>query len=140
MIARGLELIRKNGLPAGIGGHKLETVKGCVDQGIRPDFWMKTLHQTDYWSARPGEKECDNIWCTNPDETIAYMRDLPEPWIAFKVLAAGALDPKAGFQYAFESGADFICVGMYDFQVVDDVNLALDVLNRRLARRRQWCA
>jgi hypothetical protein len=29
---------------------------------------------------------------------------------------------------------------MYDFQIVDDVNLALEVLNSRLARQRQWCA
>jgi hypothetical protein len=29
---------------------------------------------------------------------------------------------------------------MYDFQVVDDVNLALEVLNTRLARRREWRA
>jgi hypothetical protein len=86
-----------------------------------------------------GEPENDNIWCTNPEDTIAYMHQLPEPWIAFKILAAGALDPKPSFQYAFESGADFICVGMYDFQVVDDVNLALDVLRTPFARQRQWC-
>ena len=61
------------------------------------------------------------------------MRHLKEPWIAFKVLAAGAIEPQAGFRYAFESGADFICVGMYDFQIGDDVNIAVDLL-RRLAR------
>lgn len=68
------------------------------------------------------------------------MKTLREPWIAFKILAAGALRPKEAFKYAFESGADFICVGMYDFQIVDDVNLALDVLNGGLVRSRQWCA
>jgi uncharacterized membrane protein YphA (DoxX/SURF4 family) len=140
LIAQALELVRKNKLPAGIGGHKLETIKACIEKGLRPDFWMKTLHSVDYWSARVGEKENDNIWCTNPDETVTYMRTLPEPWIAFKILAAGALEPKPAFKYAFESGADFICVGMYDFQIVDDVNLALDVLQTRLARDRQWCA
>jgi hypothetical protein len=29
---------------------------------------------------------------------------------------------------------------MYDFQVVDDVNLALDVLNGGVSRERQWRA
>ncbi len=139
-IAKGLDLIRRNKLPAGIGAHKLETVKACVDRGLRPDFWMKTLHQVDYWSARVGQPEHDNIWCASPEETIAYMQNLAEPWIAFKILAAGAIEPKAGFRYAFESGADFICVGMYDFQIVDDVNLALDVLNGRFTRRREWRA
>lgn len=139
VIAKGLDLIRRNGLPAGIGGHALQTIEACVEKGLRPDFWMKTLHATDYWSARL-EPEHDNIWCVNPAETIAYMRDLPEPWIAFKILGAGAIEPKTGFRFAFENGADFICVGMYDFQIVDDVNIALDVLNSRLARQRQWRA
>jgi len=139
LIAKALDLIRKNRLPAGMGGHKLATIQACVDRGLRPDFWMKTLHRVDYWSARL-QPEHDNIWCDDPAATIAYMKELKEPWIAFKILAAGAIEPKVGFRYAFESGADFICVGMYDFQIVDDVNLALDVLSSRLARQRQWCA
>jgi uncharacterized membrane protein YphA (DoxX/SURF4 family) len=139
LIAQSLDLIRKNGLPAGIGGHQLATVQGCVAKGLRPDFWMKTLHECNYWSAAAA-KENDNIWCTDPGATVAFMKQLKEPWIAFKVLAAGAIEPKAGFRYAFENGADFICVGMYDFQIVDDVNLALAVLNGGLVRQRDWFA
>jgi len=139
LIAQSLELVRKNKLPAGIGAHKLMTVKECVDRGLRPDFWMKTLHRVDYWSAKT-LPENDNIWCETPEDTVAYMHNLKEPWIAFKTLAAGAIDPKVGFQFAFENGADFICVGMYDFQIVDDVNLAWNVLNNKLVRRREWCA
>lgn len=44
LMAEGLELIRKNGLPAGIGAHELNTVVSSVERGLRPDFWMKTLH------------------------------------------------------------------------------------------------
>ncbi|GAH76422.1 unnamed protein product, partial [marine sediment metagenome] len=40
----------------------------------------------------------------------------------------------------FKNGADFICVGMYDFQIVDDVNIALEVLNGDLERKRPWQA
>ncbi len=138
-IGKALELIRKNGLPAGIGGHKLETIKACVDFGLKPDFWMKTLHHTNYWSASR-EDEHDNIWCTDPEETKQYMKTIKQPWIAFKVLAAGAIHPDVGFRYAFENGADFICVGMYDFQIVDDVNIAVDILNSDLSRGRPWRA
>ncbi|MBN1558775.1 DoxX family membrane protein [candidate division KSB1 bacterium] len=137
VIAKSLDLIRKSGLPAGIGAHALATVKACVDAGLQPDYWMKTLHQTNYWSASPTEQH-DNIWCTEPDETIAYMQALPQPWIAFKVLAAGAIRPNVGFQYAFQNGADFICVGMYDFQIVDDVNIALEALAASEGRLRPW--
>jgi uncharacterized membrane protein YphA (DoxX/SURF4 family) len=138
-IGKALDLIRQNRLPAGIGGHYLQTVKGCVEHGLSPDFWMRTFHHRNYWSASPAQ-EHDNIFCREPEETAEFMKGLPQPWIAFKVLAAGAIHPKDGFRYAFENGADFICVGMYDFQIVDDVNIALDVLNSDLHRTRPWRA
>ena len=134
-----LELTRNNGLPAGIGAHALTTVKACVDKGLKPDFWVKTLHPTDYWSAQI-QPEHDNIWCTNPEETIAYMEQREEPWIAFKILAAGAIHPDRAFPFAFNSGADFICVGMYDFQLVNNVNLVVNVLGSVTDRKRPWRA
>ncbi len=145
VIAKGLDLIRKNGMPAGIGGHKLATIRGCVEKGLHPDFWMKTFHRTDYWSAKQPETwvgtawaKPDNIWCESAEAVAEYMKNLPEPWMAFKTLAAGAIDPKVAFRHAFESGADFIVVGMYDFQIVDDVNLAVSVLKGPLVRSREW--
>jgi uncharacterized membrane protein YphA (DoxX/SURF4 family) len=149
-IAKALELIRSYGKPAGIGGHRLETIKGCVEQGIKPDFWVKTLHHHHYWSAEvdPEQKTTvdegykDNIFCFKPQETIEFMNSLEEPWIAFKILAAGAIHPRDAFQYAFKNGADFICVGMYDFQIVEDCNIALDVFNSAFLaqRERRWLA
>ena len=139
LIAQCLDVIRDNGLPAGIGGHYLETIQGCVEQGFEPDFWMKTLHHTNYWSAQ-AEKEKDNIYCRTPEETAAFMEALPQPWIAFKTLAAGAIHPYQGFKFAFENGADFICVGMYDFQIVDDCNYTMKVLKNVKNRKRPWRA
>jgi uncharacterized membrane protein YphA (DoxX/SURF4 family) len=138
-IGRALDLIRQNGLPAGIGAHQLETVQACVSAGLAPDFWVKTLHHCDYWSARK-DVQNDNIWCVNPEETIAFMGALPQPWIAYKVLAAGAIHPNEGFKFALRNGADFICVGMYDFQIVEDVNIALGVLGDVQGRPRRWIA
>jgi hypothetical protein len=139
LMAQGLELIQRQGIAGGIGAHDINTIKAAVDHGLKPDFWMKTLHHHNYWSAKPAERK-DNVWCYDPAETIAYMNGLREPWIAFKILGAGAIKPEEGFRYAFENGADFICVGMYDFQIVDDVNLACDLLDRGFQRQRAWCA
>jgi hypothetical protein len=48
------------------------------------------------------------------------MQTVTKPWIAYKVMAAGAIHPREGFKYAYENGADFICAGMFDFQVRED--------------------
>lgn len=139
LIRQGLEEIRSHGKPAGIGAHKIEAIKVCVEYGLKPDFWVKTCHSWDYWSAQPGAERHDNYFDYDPEETIRYMAGLPEPWIAFKVLAAGAIKPLTGIKYAFEHGADFVCLGMYDFQVVDDVNIASNILGSDLKRDRPWC-
>ena len=137
LLVKTIDLIRQNKVLVGIGAHHIETVTACVDAGLAPDFWMKTLHHLKYWSAKNPEWH-DNIFCPQPEETIAYMQKLHQPWIGFKVLAAGAITPEEGFRYALENGADFLCVGMYDFQMVNNVNSALTLLHSDLPRQRAW--
>ena len=138
-IVKIMDLLRENKLPVGIGAHKISTVKRCVELGLENDFWMKTLHSHNYWSAQHPTWH-DNMYCFDPAETINYMESLPQPWIAFKTLAAGSLKPEEAFPYAFNSGADFLCVGMYDFQIVDDVNLAINAHASAAVRKRVWRA
>ena len=77
------------------------------------------------------------MWDLFPLKTAEYMKTVNKPWFAFKVLAAGAIEPKVGFRHAFEHGADFICVGMFDFQVVDNVNTATEILGSLNPRVRE---
>jgi uncharacterized membrane protein YphA (DoxX/SURF4 family) len=133
------DVMKANGLPLGIGAHKIQTIKGCVERGLETDFWMKTLHHHDYWSAKHPTWH-DNLYCYDPEETIRFMEGLEKPWIAFKTMAAGAISPQVAFPYCFNSGADFVCAGMYDFQIIEDVNIALDVLNNVTGRNRPWRA
>ena len=53
-------------------------------------------------------------------------------------VAAGSVPPQEAFRYAFESGADYICAGMYDFQMVEDANIALETLVTTQQRPRRW--
>lgn len=84
------------------------------------------------------EEYHDNMFCHNSQETAAFMQDVGVPWIAFKVLAAGAIPPEDGFSYAFDNGADFICVGMFDFQVEEDAELTRECVAKAKGRKRPW--
>jgi hypothetical protein len=143
-----LALIKEQQLIAGVAGHELRTVKTCEDAKVAPDFYMKTLHDTNYWSARRPDqmKEVidnygvDNYWCMDPHQTIAYMSELARPWIAYKVLAAGAIRPPHGFRYAFANGADFVAVGMFDFQIAEDAAALAEAVRDAQNRNREWLA
>lgn len=145
-IAKSVEFVKDCGVPAGVGAHSLDVVLACEKAGINPDFYVKTLHSNNYWSARRPdqpkeviEDHYDNFWCMDPDATIAAMKAVERPWIAFKVLAAGAIQPEEGFRYAFNNGADIICVGMFDFQIAEDAAIARKVLGE-VKRERPWRA
>lgn len=140
--------IKSHGLIAGVAGHELRTVQAVEKAKAAPDFYMKTLHATNYWSTRRPDqmKEVidnygiDNYWCMDPKETIAYMAELERPWIAYKVLAAGAIHPRAGFKHAFENGADFAAVGLFDFQIAENVGITNEVIKATQNRERAWYA
>jgi len=153
-IIKAFEIMKKYDVPVGICAHRLEPVMFCEKEGLKPDFYIKTLHHDRYWSAHPKEnrrfmemyeKESprhaeyhDNMFCHNYQETIGFMQDVKVPWIAFKVLAAGAIPPYEGIKFAFESGADFICLGMFDFQIKQDVEFTLKAIKESKHRKRPW--
>ncbi len=155
-VGQMVDLIKAQGVPAGVGGHSLNMVKACEEANLNVDFYVKTLHMDRYWSATPEEhrKEYDwmemhsadhnanndNMWCNNPKETVEYMESVKKPWLAFKVMAAGAIPPRMAFPYAYRSGADFIIAGMFDFQVETDAKLAIESLQKVASRKRPWCA
>ncbi len=155
-IVKAFEIMRKYDIPVGIGAHRLEPIRFCEKEGLKPDFYIKTLHHDRYWSAHPQanrrymemfEQESpnhteyhDNMFCHDHEQTVAFMRDVKVPWIAFKVLAAGAIPPEEGLRYAFASGADFVCLGMFDFQVVEDAALARRAIAGARNRPRPWSA
>jgi hypothetical protein len=140
LIEKFLSHAKKNGVLAGVGAHDKEVVIACEREGIDADFYFKTIHHDNYWGALPKEKrrpflvdsgdedDQDSIWEQYPEKLIEFMNTVEKPWIGFKTLAAGAIQPKDGFRYAFQNGADFICAGMLDFQIKEDAIIAKRVL------------
>ena len=154
VIAGMMERIKGEGYTAGLAAHTIDSFILCEENGIIPDYYMKTMHHDNYWSAHPRENRRpfevdgtrylehdmfhDNCFCPFPDRTVEFVNRTKIPVMGFKVLAAGAISPQDGFNWAFENGADFICVGMFDFQVVNDVNVCIDTLKKLKNRTREW--
>lgn len=155
VLANCIDHIKSQNYAAGLGAHSVQAHIATSEYGIKPDFYMKTLHHDQYWSAHPRENRVpfevdtyrhldhnkfhDNMFCLFPEETIEFINSTDIPVVGFKVLAGGAIMPDDGFRFAFENGADFICVGMFDWQVVDNVNATMRILSS-LDRKREWYA
>ena len=124
-IGKIIAFIRQNGLAAGVGSHSLDVPRTVEKHGLAPDFYFKTFNAVGYNSQPPGE-------------IAEFMATVAKPWIAFKVLGAGVVKPRAGFSLALQNGADFLAVGMFDFQVREDVKIVADLLAGDLQRQRPW--
>jgi NAD(P)H-dependent flavin oxidoreductase YrpB (nitropropane dioxygenase family) len=66
------------------------------------------------------------------------MAKVKKPWIAFKVLAAGSILPRSGFAHALDNGADFLGVGMFDFQIQENCEAFNRLARRAKGRSRPW--
>jgi hypothetical protein len=157
VIGKGIDYIREQGLPAGLGCHDIKVIQIADEYGIVPDYYFKTFHHDQYWSALPLEarepwsvdnknyldhnKFHDNMFDLFPDKTMEIMAKKKQPWIAFKTLAAGAIRPNDAFDFCFRNGADFLSVGMFDFQILEDTIAATRILARDdiQNRSRPWC-
>ena len=132
-VAESVRFIKSQKRIAGVGAHDLAVIIECEKQKLDVDFYQKTMHSHEYYTApRPEEKDAvgphDNSWCSDPQAVIDVMAKVKKPFIAFKILAAGAIQPRAAFPWAFNNGADFILVGMFDWQIEENTKLAKRVL------------
>jgi len=163
VVGTAMEIAKELGMTLGLGGHSLQVVTECEKNGITPHFYVKTFHHDNYWSATPKENRepfCwyddkggnsysgktgdhnrfhDNIWCLDAEKTAEVMKKVKVPWIAFKVLAAGAISPTSGFKFALQNGADFMAVGMCDFHIKENVQILKGQFARGIKRERPWC-
>ena len=125
LIGKIISFVQQNGLIAGVGSHSLDVPKTVEREELQPDFYFKTFNNADYSSQKP-------------QEIADYMKTVKKPWIAFKVLGAGVIRPREGFELALRMGADFLAVGMFDFQVKEDASVMRGLLASDLERERPW--
>ena len=130
LLGKAVDLVKTHGVPCGVGAHMLHVVQECEKNKVAADFYIKTFHHHKYNSAAtvtvlgkrgPGLTEKalklttigannanhDAMWCFTPEETAEFMKGVAKPWIAFKVMAAGAIPPPDAFRYAYRARGRF---------------------------------
>lgn len=133
-VGEAVEYIRSQKRVAGVAAHDLRVIVECEKRKLDVDFYQKTLHTSDYFTGPKSDEpdrvsKNDNSWCSNAQAVIDVFAKVTKPWIAFKILAAGAIQPRAAFPYSVNGGADFLLVGMFDWQVEENAKLARRVFS-----------
>ncbi|HIE27015.1 TPA: hypothetical protein EYP66_06985 [Candidatus Poribacteria bacterium] len=115
-----IALMKERCMVAGICSHKPVIIEKAEELDLGAEFYMMTLNKVDY---------C----CDDPEAAKCAMKNINKPFINFKVLGAGRDNPESGFRHAFEAGATFIAVGMFDFQVKENAELVTRILKNMIA-------
>ena len=112
-----IAMIKDKGIVPGVCAHKPFVMEKSEELGLKAEFYMLTLNKVGY---------C----CDDPEAAKKVMKSINKPFISFKVLGAGRDKPESGFKNAFEAGAAFIAVGMFDFQVKENAELVNRILGK----------
>lgn len=107
--------MKEKGMVAGLCSHRPDIIEEAEELDLGAEFYMLTLNRVNY--------NCDD-----PEAARRAMKNINKPFISFKVLGAGRDHPESGFRHAFEAGATFIAVGMFDFQVKENAELVTGIL------------
>ena len=144
LIAKAVEVAKEYGVPSGVGCHDLNVVTSARRTRCRP---ISTSRRSTITIIRAAPKP-EQLKTRTPStpatgartrkETIEVMKTVQKPWIAFKIMAAGAIPPKDAFRYAFENGADHVLVGMFDFEIAEDVEIAKAAIAAAATCARPW--
>ncbi len=110
-----IALMKEKGIVAGVCSHHPDIIEKAEELDLGAEFYMMTLNRVGY---------C----CDDPEAAKRTMKNISKPFISFKVLGAGRDAPESGFRNAFEAGATFIAVGMFDFQVKENAELVTTIL------------
>ncbi len=117
--------VHDHGVLAGVSAHNPDNIKRIADEGWEVDLFMCCF----YYVTRPREEQLQHLgkvavyepyYESDPDEMTAVMRQVSQPCLGFKILAAGRLawtqkQVETCFQRAFAriKPTDGIIVGMF---------------------------
>jgi hypothetical protein len=114
---KGVQQIRKAGLPVGIAGHRVKVFQWAEEQRLDVDFYMCA-----YYDPTPRDHDpvhnpnAPESWLREDrDRMTALISTLSKPAFHYKVLAGGNADPKESFEVARRTlrPQDAVVIGFY---------------------------
>lgn len=117
--------VRDHGVLAGVSSHCPENIRRIADEGWENDFFMTCF----YYVTRPREEMQKDLgkvpvgepyFESDPDDMTRVVRQVEQPCLGFKILAAGRKcwsrpSVEQAFKYAFDNikASDAVIVGMF---------------------------
>ncbi|MCX6997309.1 MAG: twin-arginine translocation signal domain-containing protein [Kiritimatiellaeota bacterium] len=120
-VVRGwVELIRKLGVPAGIGAHRTDCHLEAQKRNFPVDFYFQCMFNVAHG---------DSFEQGDPQKAAEVIRQLKKPVVAYKILGAGRVPPRQGFEFAFRNirPKDGVCVGVFTKDNPDQIKENADL-------------
>jgi hypothetical protein len=114
-IRRQIDTIHEVGLPAGCASHNPAYLLEIEERGWAPDFYMMCLYHIEGYKGKLGVEQHEKFRHEDRKVALETIRKLPRPCFAYKILAAGRLNPREAFKEVFSQikPTDGVNVGMY---------------------------
>lgn len=99
-------MIRKLGVPAGIGSHRQDCHLEAQKRAFPVDFYFQCMFNVAHG---------DTFEKDDPPKAANVIQQLEKPVIAYKILGAGRVPPEEGFEFALRNirTKDGVCVGVF---------------------------
>jgi len=138
-IPPAVEMIRQNGMLAGIAGHNPEVFK-WAEEHLDVDYYL-----CSYYNSAHRDKNAERVsgmteWFLEKDRQLmtALLQTLSRPVIHYKVLAAGRNNPAEVFAYVARHlrAGDAVCVGVFTKDAPHMLREDVELFERSVAAHR----
>ncbi|MCD6361403.1 MAG: hypothetical protein J7M38_11155 [Armatimonadetes bacterium] len=125
-----VDIMHQGGVPVGTAGHSPDAHLWAHELDLPLDFHVVSFYNCGSLHDGKGEK----FKPEDPPPAVAAIRAIPKPCIGYKIMAAGRVEPREAFEFAFTNikPGDCVNVGMYrgdkDDMVEENVRLVEEIL------------
>lgn len=125
-----VEAMHAGGVPVGTAGHSPEAHLWAHELDLPLDFHVVCFYNCGSLHDGLGEK----FKPEDPPHAVAAIQAIPKPCIGYKIMAAGRVEPREAFEYAFAhiKPGDCVNVGIHrgdnDDMVEENVRLVEEIL------------